>query len=614
MARATREHGLNQLSTESPAAAVDQPSLHVSPEDCPPDAATASPVPARSRTFKAAMIGGSLVAGCLAVSGCMDKSDQVASVPKPSPRAVASTDGSDGYKIGKPYKVRGKWYKPGVNSKYKAIGLASWYGSGFHGRRTASGEKFDTGSLTVAHPTLPMPSYVRVTNLENGRSIVARVNDRGPFSPDRVVDVSSRVASLLDFKRSGTAEVKVEYVGLAPLQGDDTRTLLSTLSTPEKPEPPSTQAQTVMVASAGAVAAAAQPALQGTAGTATIAGEAPQTSALPGVSSSAPAPGGAASVAGTAPAGVAAEGGMPLPEPRPGAVDGVSTVGALAYGSAATQDPNAESVIDAGSTIPLPPVDPTRAPPAPLAGTEGAATQQVASAEIAAPQAAAVAQVAAAPRATAPMPVAYQFAESRGGIIRPGVAAARLAEAAPKQTANVQVASITPAAPVATATTTMAPAVAAPAVASAPEAEPAAGSVPVPQPSPLTAAVPVEMAPVATLPVAAASLSSEPGLRLPEPRPVANGAPTALVPTALKSAKAAPLPLPEPAAAAATGAQPLPSLVPLPVPSPVSSSAMNELPTQSARSFAALDQNAVVAAAERYAATTAGWRASADAQ
>ncbi len=96
---------------------------------------------------------------------------------------MASTDGSDGYKIGKPYKVRGKWYKPGVNSKYQAIGLASWYGSGFHGRRTASGEKFDTTSLTVAHPTLPMPSYVRVTNLQNGRSIVARVNDRGPFSP-----------------------------------------------------------------------------------------------------------------------------------------------------------------------------------------------------------------------------------------------------------------------------------------------------------------------------------------------------------------------------------------------------------------------------------------------
>ncbi len=104
--------------------------------------------------------------------------------------------------------------------------------------------------------------------------------------------MSSRVASLLDFKRSGTAEVKVEYVGLAPLQGDDTRTLLSTLSTPEKPEPPSTQAQTVMVASAGAAAATAQAPLQGTAGTATIAGEAPQTSALPGVSTAAQAPGG----------------------------------------------------------------------------------------------------------------------------------------------------------------------------------------------------------------------------------------------------------------------------------------------------------------------------------
>ncbi len=128
---------------------------------------------------------------------------------------------------------------------------------------------------------------------------------------------------------------------------------------------------------------------------------------------------------------------MPLPEPRPGEVDGVSTVGALAYGGAATQDPNAESVVDAGSTIPLPPVDPNRAPPAPLAGTE-AAGQQVAAAQgvaaqgvaaqAASPQAATVAQVAA------PKPVAFQFADS-GSIIRPGVAAARLAGAAPKHTA-----------------------------------------------------------------------------------------------------------------------------------------------------------------------------------
>ncbi len=99
---------------------------------------------------------------------------------------------------------------------YSAIGLASWYGSDFHGGRTADGERFDMGSISAAHRSMPMPCYARVTNLRNGRSIVVRVNDRGPFVHNRLIDVSARVATLLDFKSSGVARVKVDYVGKAP--------------------------------------------------------------------------------------------------------------------------------------------------------------------------------------------------------------------------------------------------------------------------------------------------------------------------------------------------------------------------------------------------------------
>ncbi len=91
--------------------------------------------------------------------------------------------------------------------------MASWYGDAFHGRRTANGEVYDMRSLTAAHPTMPLPSYARVTNLSNGYSVIVRVNDRGPYHGGRVMDVSSRVADVLDFKSTGTAKIKVEYVG-----------------------------------------------------------------------------------------------------------------------------------------------------------------------------------------------------------------------------------------------------------------------------------------------------------------------------------------------------------------------------------------------------------------
>ena len=119
------------------------------------------------------------------------------------------------YRIGSPYRVNGVWYTPREQPDYNVVGLASWYGPGFHGNLTADGEIFDQYSLTAAHATLPLPVNVRVTNLENGRSLVVRVNDRGPFHPGRIIDVSERAAELLGFKEAGTARVRVEYLGRA---------------------------------------------------------------------------------------------------------------------------------------------------------------------------------------------------------------------------------------------------------------------------------------------------------------------------------------------------------------------------------------------------------------
>ena len=121
------------------------------------------------------------------------------------------------YKVGKPYKIAGEWYYPRENKKYDNIGIASWYGPKFQGRRTANGEIFDMNLLTAAHPTLPMPVMVQVTNLENGRSMKLRVNDRGPFKKNREIDLSRRAAEILGFKDKGTARVRVKYLHRAPL-------------------------------------------------------------------------------------------------------------------------------------------------------------------------------------------------------------------------------------------------------------------------------------------------------------------------------------------------------------------------------------------------------------
>lgn len=129
--------------------------------------------------------------------------------------------------LGKPYKVAGKWYYPKEDKKYRKVGAASWYGDAFHGRLTANGEIYDMTHLTAAHPTMPLPSYARVTNLKNGSSIIVRVNDRGPYARGRIIDLSKRAAEMLDYTHTGVANVKVEYVGRAPLDGKDEAYLMA---------------------------------------------------------------------------------------------------------------------------------------------------------------------------------------------------------------------------------------------------------------------------------------------------------------------------------------------------------------------------------------------------
>jgi rare lipoprotein A len=199
--------------------------------------------------------GAAAVVTCVMLANCAS-SNKFASRVDPkygvssSPRVVAFGDpvpkGGGTYRVGKPYTVGGRIYVPEEDANYREEGLASWYGDDFHGRLTANGEVFDMGALTAAHPTLPMPSYARVTNLRNGKSLIVRVNDRGPYHGNRLIDVSNKAAELLEFKGNGTAKVRVEYVGRAPLEGSDDRQLMATLRTGVPAPSPST----VRVASA----------------------------------------------------------------------------------------------------------------------------------------------------------------------------------------------------------------------------------------------------------------------------------------------------------------------------------------------------------------------------
>ena len=139
-----------------------------------------------------------LLLAALALASCADK---------------PSLPTSGVYKVGKPYQIKGVWYYPKEEFDYDETGLASWYGPGFHGKTTANGEIYNENELTAAHKTLQMPALVRVTNLENGRSVIVRLNDRGPYYPGRIIDMSRRGAQLLGFEGKGIAKVRVQVLG-----------------------------------------------------------------------------------------------------------------------------------------------------------------------------------------------------------------------------------------------------------------------------------------------------------------------------------------------------------------------------------------------------------------
>jgi rare lipoprotein A len=164
------------------------------------------PIPSSAR------VSGMTVIVCLALAACGGpRRTEVGGPPGIVP-------GQGIYKVGKPYQVDGVWYYPSEDPDYDEKGIASWYGPNFHEKYTANGEIFDQNGLSAAHRTLPMPSIVEVTNLENGRTIRVRVNDRGPFVGDRIIDMSRRSAQLLGFEREGTAKVEVRYILADSLQ------------------------------------------------------------------------------------------------------------------------------------------------------------------------------------------------------------------------------------------------------------------------------------------------------------------------------------------------------------------------------------------------------------
>ena len=147
--------------------------------------------------------------------------NDVPASPRVIPLGQPIPKGGGTYKVGNPYRVDGFLYTPSEDRGYERSGVASFYGEDFHGRKTANGEIFDMWALTAAHPTLPMPSYAYVTNLANGRTLLVRINDRGPFAKNRIIDLSRATARLLGFEMQGTTQVRVSYAGPAPLNGDD---------------------------------------------------------------------------------------------------------------------------------------------------------------------------------------------------------------------------------------------------------------------------------------------------------------------------------------------------------------------------------------------------------
>lgn len=227
-------------------------------------ASASSPLALRAARLGCVALAGLLLANCANDQVARRKSKEIGAFPSSkygpaSPRVIAEGQpvpkGGGRELVGKSYSVAGKRYTPYEKPVgYTAVGTASWYGEAFHGRRTANGEIYDREGISAAHPTMPLPAYARVTNLLNNRSIIVRVNDRGPYHGGRVMDVSQKTADALAFRHLGTARIKLEYLGQASLGGSDDRLLLATLRTDGIPAAiPGTSAPT-MVASNAAVA------------------------------------------------------------------------------------------------------------------------------------------------------------------------------------------------------------------------------------------------------------------------------------------------------------------------------------------------------------------------
>ncbi|MFN0043676.1 MAG: septal ring lytic transglycosylase RlpA family protein [Alphaproteobacteria bacterium] len=182
----------------------------------------AGTITGRRIAWLGAAFGATMLSGCAETQLLSHTVKAIETPPKPS-QSAKSTDQQPkiqgGYKIGKPYQIENVWYYPAEDYDYDETGIASWYGTEFHGRPTANGEIFDMNDISAAHRTLPMPSLVRVTNLDNGRSMLVRINDRGPFARGRIIDLSRRAAQLLGMDRAGTAKVRVQILA------DDSRQL-----------------------------------------------------------------------------------------------------------------------------------------------------------------------------------------------------------------------------------------------------------------------------------------------------------------------------------------------------------------------------------------------------
>lgn len=174
--------------------------------------------PLRLRTMSLVAVGVAALLGnaCSNSDGRYGKaSPRVVQLGEPVPK------GGGRYKIGSAYQIDGQWFTPREQRDYDEVGHGSFYSEDFHGRHTANGEVFDMHALSAAHPTLPLPSYAYVTNLENGRTLLVRVNDRGPYVKSRLIDLSKIAARYLGYERKGIARLRVRYAGPAPLSGDD---------------------------------------------------------------------------------------------------------------------------------------------------------------------------------------------------------------------------------------------------------------------------------------------------------------------------------------------------------------------------------------------------------